>query len=63
MPQLEAVTFLCQYIWKLVILFVLFSILVNVILPRLQWQIVTRNQVNSIEMKKERIKLETILII
>nr|YP_232793.1 ATP synthase F0 subunit 8 [Geodia neptuni]AAP59158.1 ATP synthase F0 subunit F6 [Geodia neptuni] len=63
MPQLEAVTFLCQYIWKLVILFFLFSILVNSILPRLQWQIVVRDQVNSTEMKKERIKLETILII
>nr|YP_001648410.1 ATP synthase F0 subunit 8 [Cinachyrella kuekenthali]ABW83826.1 ATP synthase F0 subunit 8 [Cinachyrella kuekenthali] len=63
MPQLEAVTYLCQYIWKLVILFFLFSILVNSILPKLQRQIVTRDRFNSTQMKKERIKLETILII
>nr|YP_009093877.1 ATP synthase F0 subunit 8 [Poecillastra laminaris]AIT59105.1 ATP synthase F0 subunit 8 [Poecillastra laminaris] len=63
MPQLEAVTYLCQYIWELIILFFLFSIFVNSILPRLQWQVVTRDQFNSTEMKKERIKLETIIII
>jgi len=53
----------CQYIWKLVILFFLLSILVNSILPKLQRQIVTRDRFNSTQMKKEKIKLETILII
>nr|QGX43495.1 ATP synthase F0 subunit 8 [Thoosa mismalolli] len=63
MPQLEVTTYLCQYVWKLITLFFLFSVLVSSILPKLQWQIVIRDRFNNVQTKKERIKLETILIV
>ena len=45
MPQLDTVTYLTQYIWTLIILFFLFSLLVNTILPRLQQQLAIRTSV------------------
>nr|YP_001648594.1 ATP synthase F0 subunit 8 [Xestospongia muta]ABW83901.1 ATP synthase F0 subunit 8 [Xestospongia muta] len=42
MPQLDTVTYLTQYTWTLVTLFFLFSLLVNIILPKLQQQLAIR---------------------
>lgn len=44
MPQLDTVTYLTQYSWTLMVLIVLFSLLVNTILPRLQQQLVIREK-------------------
>lgn len=44
MPQLDTVTYLTQYLWTLIVLSVLFSLLVNIILPRLQQQLVIREK-------------------
>nr|YP_003412018.1 ATP synthase F0 subunit 8 [Lubomirskia baikalensis]ADB78060.1 ATP synthase F0 subunit 8 [Lubomirskia baikalensis] len=44
MPQLDTVSFLTQYIWTLITLFFLFSLLVNTILPRLQQQLAIRSR-------------------
>lgn len=39
MPQLDIVTYVAQYMWTLVVLLLLFSLLVLGILPRLQQQL------------------------
>ncbi len=44
MPQLDTVTYLTQYSWTLIVLLFLFSLLVNIILPRLQQQLVIRGE-------------------
>nr|ABK30953.1 ATP synthase F0 subunit 8 [Oscarella carmela] len=36
MPQLDTVTFLTQYIWTLIALFILFYLLVTKILPQIE---------------------------
>ena len=58
MPQLDTVTYFTQYIWTLIILFFLFSLLVNVILPKLQQQLAIRTKLSQVEFKKETTKLE-----
>ena len=44
MPQLDTVTYLTQYTWTLIILFFLFSLLVNIILPIFQQQLAIREK-------------------
>nr|YP_001648455.1 ATP synthase F0 subunit 8 [Amphimedon compressa]ABW76530.1 ATP synthase F0 subunit 8 [Amphimedon compressa] len=39
MPQLDTVTYFTQYLWTLICLIFLFSLLINRILPRLQQQL------------------------
>lgn len=58
MPQLETVTYLTQYIWTLITLLILFSFLVNIILPKLQQQLAIRAKISSVLLKKETTKLE-----
>ena len=64
MPQLDVVTYLTQYIWTLIILFFLFSLLVNIILPRLQEQLTIRVRLSNAEPDSLRgkgmTKLETL---
>ena len=42
MPQLDIVTYVAQYMWTLVVLLLLFSLIVLGILPRLQQQLALR---------------------
>ena len=58
MPQLDTVTYFTQYIWTLITLFFLFSLLVNAILPKLQQQLAIRAKLSSVEFKKETTKSE-----
>ena len=44
MPQLDLASFLTQYIWVLTTLFILFSILVSSILPKIQQQLAIRSK-------------------
>nr|WRI02248.1 ATP synthase F0 subunit 8 [Acanthella acuta] len=58
MPQLDTVTYLTQYTWTLIILFFLFSLLWNTVLPKLQQQLAIRTNLSSVPFKKETTKLE-----
>lgn len=58
MPQLETVTYLTQYIWTLITLLILFTFLVNIILPKLQQQLAIRAKISSVLLKKETTKFE-----
>lgn len=60
MPQLDTVTYLTQYIWTLIILFFLFSLLVNTILPRLQQQLAIRAKLSTIRNKISSEELEKV---
>lgn len=42
MPQLDVVTYLTQILWVLIMLYFLFFILVQRILPKLQRQVIIR---------------------
>nr|YP_001648486.1 ATP synthase F0 subunit 8 [Aplysina fulva]YP_005351093.1 ATP synthase F0 subunit 8 [Aplysina cauliformis]YP_010035857.1 ATP synthase F0 subunit 8 [Aplysina gerardogreeni]ABW76547.1 ATP synthase F0 subunit 8 [Aplysina fulva]ACA49804.1 ATP synthase F0 subunit 8 [Aplysina cauliformis]QQQ89093.1 ATP synthase F0 subunit 8 [Aplysina gerardogreeni] len=44
MPQLDLTSFLTQYTWVLITLFILFSILVSSILPKIQQQLAVRSK-------------------
>lgn len=44
MPQLDTLTYITQYWWTLIVLILLFFLLVNIILPRLQQQLVIREK-------------------
>lgn len=44
MPQLDSLTFLTQYTWTLLFLFLLFLLVVTNILPRLQQQLAIRTK-------------------
>lgn len=44
MPQLDSLTFLTQYTWTLLFLFLLFLLVVTKILPRLQQQLAIRTK-------------------
>lgn len=44
MPQIDVVAYLTQYIWTLISLLFLFSLVVLIILPRIQQQLALRAQ-------------------
>jgi len=58
MPQLDTITFLTQYTWTLIILFFLFTLLINTILPKIQQQLIIRTKIDSVQLKKETTKLD-----
>nr|YP_001648500.1 ATP synthase F0 subunit 8 [Topsentia ophiraphidites]ABW83862.1 ATP synthase F0 subunit 8 [Topsentia ophiraphidites] len=58
MPQLDTISFLTQYIWTLIVLFFLFTLLINTILPKIQQQLIIRAKIDSVELKKETTKLD-----
>lgn len=57
MPQLDIVTFLTQYTWTLIILFFLFTLLINLILPKVQQQLTIRTKIDSVKLKRETTQL------
>nr|YP_001648576.1 ATP synthase F0 subunit 8 [Ectyoplasia ferox]ABW76582.1 ATP synthase F0 subunit 8 [Ectyoplasia ferox] len=58
MPQLDILTYLSQYLYTLVFLFVLFLLLINFIIPRIQKQLIIRTKMDDIVIKKEHINIE-----
>ncbi len=58
MPQLDVVTYLTQYLYTLIILFILFLLLINLIIPKIQKQLIIRIKLDGAEIKKETVKVE-----
>ena len=52
MPQLDLISFLTQYSWTLITIFILFSFLVSSILPKIQQQLAIRNFSTDIMAQK-----------
>lgn len=58
MPQLDTLTYLSQYTWTLIIIFILLVSLLNKTIPRIQQQLAIRSQLDNIQFKRETSKIE-----